>query len=81
MQQINKFSKEWVNYAKAVDQVQATFTKLQNEIESIGSEGTRYKKMNVPVRDIEKLRKNQGIPELTEAESGTQLDDGDDELF
>ena len=81
MQQINKFSKEWVNYAKAVDQVQATFTKLQGEIESIGSEGTRYKKMNVPVRDIEKLRKNQGIPELTEAESATQLDEGDDELF
>jgi DNA recombination protein RmuC len=75
MQQINKFSKEWVNYAKAVDQVQATFTKLQGEIESIGSEGTRYKKLNVPVKDIEKLRKNQGIPELTEAESTAQLDE------
>jgi DNA recombination protein RmuC len=81
MQQINKFSKEWVNYAKAVDQVQATFQKLQNEIESIGSEGTRYKKLNVPVKDIEKLRKNQGIPELTETESTAQLDEGDDELF
>jgi DNA recombination protein RmuC len=81
MQQINKFSKEWVNYTKAVDQVQATFTKLQGEIESIGSEGTRYKKLNVPVKDIEKLRKNQGIPELTEAESTAQLDEGDDELF
>jgi hypothetical protein len=33
------------------------------------------------VRDIEKLRKNQGIPELTEAESVTQLDESDDELF
>jgi DNA recombination protein RmuC len=75
MQQINKFSKEWVNYAKAVDQVQATFQKLQNEIESIGSEGTRYKKLNVPVKDIEKLRKNQGIPELTEAESTAELDE------
>jgi hypothetical protein len=27
------------------------------------------------VKDIEKLRKNQGIPELTEAESSTQLDE------
>jgi hypothetical protein len=80
MQQINKFSKEWVNYAKAVDQVQATFTKLQNEIESIGSEGTRYKKLNVPVKDIEKLRKNQGIPELTESESVTQVDESDDDF-
>ena len=81
MQQINKFSKEWVNYAKAVDQVQATFTKLQGEIESIGSEGTRFKKMNVPVRDIEKLRKNQGIPELSEAESESdaQFDEGSTE--
>jgi DNA recombination protein RmuC len=79
MQQINKFSKEWVNYAKAVDQVQATFTKLQGEIESIGSEGTRYKKLNVPVKDIEKLRKNQGIPELTEAESSAVIDSDDDE--
>ena len=78
MQQINKFSKEWVNYAKAVDQVQATFTKLQGEIESIGSEGTRFKKMNVPVRDIEKLRKNQGIPELTEAESNAVIDNDDE---
>jgi hypothetical protein len=80
MQQINKFSKEWVNYAKAVDQVQATFTKLQGEIESIGSEGTRYKKLNVPVKDIEKLRKNQGIPELTETESVTQVDESDDDI-
>ena len=60
--------------------MQATFTKLQNEIESIGSEGTRYKKLNVPVKDIEKLRKNQGIPEFSEAESNAQLDEGDDEL-
>jgi hypothetical protein len=78
MQQINKFSKEWVNYAKAVDQVQATFQKLQNEIDSIGSGGTRFNKLNVPVKDIEKLRKNQGIPELTEAESTAQLGDGDE---
>jgi len=27
------------------------------------------------------LRKNQGIPELTEAESTAQLNDVDDELF
>jgi hypothetical protein len=59
--------------------VQTTFTKLQEEIESIGSEGTRYKKLNVPVRDIEKLRKNQGIPEFTEDGSTAQLDEGNDD--
>jgi DNA recombination protein RmuC len=79
MQQINKFSKEWVKYAAAVDQVQATFTKLQDEIDSISNGGTRFNKLNKPVKDIEKLRKNQGIPEFTEAESATQLDEGDDE--
>ena len=79
MQQINRFSSEWVKYAKAVDQVQSTFTKLQEEIESIGNGGTRYKKLNVPVREIEKLRKNQGIPEFTEAESTAQLDEGNDD--
>jgi DNA recombination protein RmuC len=41
MQQINKFSKEWVNYAKAVDQVQATFTKLQGEIDQTLSSTTK----------------------------------------
>ena len=37
--------------------------------------------MNVPVRDIEKLRKNQGIPELTEGDSTGQPDESDDEQF
>jgi hypothetical protein len=32
------------------------------------------------VRDIEKLRKNQGIPELTETESNAVIDN-EDELF
>lgn len=79
MQQINKFSKEWVNYAKAVDQVKGTFEKLQNEIDSIGTGGTRFKKLNVPVKDIEKLRKNQGIPELMESSSMPEIEDGDDD--
>jgi hypothetical protein len=30
------------------------------------------------VRDIEKLRKNQGIPELTEAESNAVIDNDDE---
>jgi hypothetical protein len=31
------------------------------------------------VKDIEKLRKNQGIPELTEAVSRAELDESEDE--
>jgi DNA recombination protein RmuC len=78
MQQINKFSNEWIKYVTVIDQVQKTFQKLQEEIDSIGKGGTRFNKLNVPVKDIEKLRKNQGIPELpeTESESDPQIDEG-----
>ena len=40
---------------------------------SIGTGGTRFKKLNVPVKAIETLRKNQGIPELEASEA--DLDD------
>lgn len=63
-QQINKFSKEFDNYTAAVDKVRATFIKLDSELGAIATDGTRFRKLSVPVRDIEKLRKRQGIPEL-----------------
>jgi uncharacterized phage infection (PIP) family protein YhgE len=61
---VNQFAKQFDEYTGAVDQVSKSFGKLQNEIDSIATGGTRFKKLNVPVREIEKLRKNQGIPEL-----------------
>lgn len=64
MQQINKFHKEWENYSKAVAEVKDAFQKLSDRIDSIGVGGTRFKKLNVPVKEIEKMRKAQGIPEL-----------------
>jgi DNA recombination protein RmuC len=66
-QQINKFSKEFNNYSAAVDKVRATFDKLDNELGAIATDGTRFRKLSVPVRDIEKLRKRQGIGELDAA--------------
>ena len=66
-QQINKFSKEFDNYSAAVDKVRATFNKLDNELGAIATDGTRFRKLSVPVRDIEKLRKRQGISELDAA--------------
>ncbi|MEY2968542.1 MAG: hypothetical protein RIQ64_1169 [Actinomycetota bacterium] len=65
MQQINKFNKEWQNYVKAVDEVKDVFDKLTDKVESIGTGGTRFKKLSVPIRDIEKMRSKQGIPELS----------------
>jgi DNA recombination protein RmuC len=64
MQRVNQFGKEFEKYTGAVDQVSKSYAKLHDEIESISTGGTRFKKLNVPVREIEKLRKNQGIPEL-----------------
>ena len=66
-QQINKFSKEFDNYSAAVDKVRATFNKLDNELGAIATDGTRFRKLSVPIRDIEKLRKRQGIGELDAA--------------
>ena len=64
MQQINKFHGEWDKYVKAVDDVKDTFDKLNHKIDDISTGGTRFKKLSVPIREIEKMRTKQGIPEL-----------------
>ncbi|MGA1037653.1 MAG: DNA recombination protein RmuC [Ilumatobacteraceae bacterium] len=78
-QQINKFSKEFENYSAAVDKVRATFVKLDSELGAIATDGTRFRKLSVPVRDIEKLRKRQGIPEL-DAADGNALEESVDDF-
>jgi len=78
-QQINKFSKEFDNYSAAVDKVRATFDKLDNELGAIATDGTRFRKLSVPVRDIEKLRKRQGIGEL-DAETDNALNESIDDF-
>ena len=77
-QQINKFSKEFDNYSAAVDKVRATFNKLDNELGAIATDGTRFRKLSVPIRDIEKLRKRQGIGELDAATDDVLNDSVDD---
>jgi DNA recombination protein RmuC len=64
MQQINKFHGEWDKYVKAVEDVKDTFDKLNQKIDDISTGGTRFKKLSVPIREIEKMRTKQGIPEL-----------------
>ncbi|MGA0036507.1 MAG: DNA recombination protein RmuC [Ilumatobacteraceae bacterium] len=78
-QQINKFSKEFENYSAAVDKVRSTFVKLDSELGAIATDGTRFRKLSVPVRDIEKLRKRQGIPEL-DAADGNALEESVDDF-
>ena len=77
-QQINKFSKEFDNYSAAVDKVRATFNKLDNELGAIATDGTRFRKLSVPIRDIEKLRKRQGIGELDAATNDVLNESVDD---
>lgn len=71
MQQIAKFNKEWQNYVKAVDEVKDVFHRLTDKVDSIGTDGTRFKKLNVPIKAIEKMRTKQGIAELP---SGDDID-------
>jgi DNA recombination protein RmuC len=73
MQQIAKFNKEWQNYVKAVDEVKDVFQKLTEKVESIGTDGTRFKKLNVPIKAIEKMRTKQGIMELPAGDDGEGL--------
>jgi len=73
MQQIAKFNKEWQNYVKAVDEVKDVFQKLTDKVDSIGTDGTRFKKLNVPIKAIEKMRTKQGIMELPTGDEGEGL--------
>ena len=79
MQQINKFDKEWANYVKAVDEVKSTFDKFAGKLDDIATDGTRFKKLGVPIRAIEKMRTKQGIPELTGTDV-PEIDELDDEV-
>jgi DNA recombination protein RmuC len=77
MQQIKKFHDEWSKYIKAVDDVKDTFEKLNHKIDDISTGGTRFKKLSVPIREIEKMRTKQGIPELDpETSHGRIVNDG-----
>lgn len=73
MQQINKFNVEWQKYVGAVDDVKSTFHKLTDKIDDISTGGTRFNKLNVPVKAIEKMRTKQGIPELPDSPDPDQL--------
>ena len=78
MQQINKFDIEWKKYVGAVDDVKSAVNKLGEKIDDISTGGTRFKKLSVPIRDIEKLRKQQGVPELQSSDP-FELPAADDE--
>jgi len=79
MKRINLFNKEWVKYTEAVESVEDQFKKMIGTIESINVDGTRFKKLNVQVREIEKIRKREGIAEVTADEAGAlELESGED---
>ena len=79
MKRINLFNKEWAKYTEAVESVEDQFKKMIGTIESINVDGTRFKKLNVQVREIEKIRKREGIAEITADEAGAlELESGDD---
>ena len=69
MQQIKKFDDEWKKYVKSVDDVKDTFNKLTDKIDDISTGGTRFNKLSVPIKAIEKMRTKQGIPELENSDN------------
>lgn len=79
MQQINKFNSEWEKYLAAVEQVKKRFDGLQGDIELISTGGTRFNKLKVPVKEIENMRKSQGVSvyEPSNAETSSDDEDGD----
>jgi DNA recombination protein RmuC len=76
MQQINKFAKEFENYTAAVDKVRDSMRKVGEQFDAIATDGTRYRKLRVPIKEIERQRTRQGIPELDPA-ADAEADDVD----
>lgn len=75
MREINLFNNQWKQYTTAVEKVAKHFDNLQSEMESISTGGTRFRKLDVRVREIEKLRKSRGIPELEAGANELESDD------
>ena len=79
MQQINKFTTQWEKYETAVEKVKKSFDTLQSDIDSISVDGTRFKKLKVPVKDIEKMRKKQGVEEYEQSAIEDSSEEEDDD--
>ena len=79
MQLVNLFQRQWKEYTEAIDKVEKVFDSLQDQLASINTDGTRYKKLNAQIKKIEKLRTKQGIPELTAGADEDPIDDSDGE--
>lgn len=78
MRRINLFNKEWAKYTESVELVEEQFKKMLDVIESINVDGTRFKKLNVQVREIEKIRKREGISELNVEDAALEVESDDD---
>lgn len=78
MRRINLFNKEWAKYTESVELVEEQFKKMIDVIESINVDGTRFKKLNVQVREIEKIRKREGILELNAEDAALEVESDDD---
>jgi DNA recombination protein RmuC len=79
MQYINLFFKQWESYVQAVEKVRKSFATLTDDLESIDTNGTRFKMLNAQIKKIERLRTKQGIPELPASAADDSVDDNDGE--
>ena len=79
MQYINLFFKQWESYVQAVEKVRKSFATLTDDLESIDTNGTRFKMLNAQIKKIERLRTKQGIPERPASAADDPVDDNDGE--
>lgn len=80
MKHINLFSKQWEKYTSEVGKVEKQFQGMVDTLHSINVGGTRHNKLKKQVTEIERLRKQAGVPELT-AEEARALEAGDEEVI
>ena len=79
MQQIRKFDKEFENYVTAVDKVRDSLRRVSDQFDDIATEGTRFRKLRVPIKEIERQRRRRGIPELGDDADGSDDIEGSDD--
>ncbi|WP_420452537.1 DNA recombination protein RmuC [Ilumatobacter sp.] len=74
LQLIGRFGTQWTKYAEQVDKTKRSFERVERDFEALA--GTRRKMLERPLRDLEAIRQQRGLPVDGELFS---LEPGDDD--
>ncbi len=76
LQLIGKFGTQWTKYADQIDKIKRRFEGVEKDFEALA--GTRRRALERPLRDLEAIRQQRGLPvdgELFSLEADTDVDD------